>query len=294
MLGFKNWKLRSKILLPALVIMTVVSVALGVLIYRQQRDLAISQSRKTAEAVGAQIAADRSTYTERVVAKLQDGGTDFTFHDTKTLTDGHALPLPASFVHLTSDIVASKGFHKADLISLWNINPDKKPATDDVRRALHALELRPEEAQEIVIDQGPEARFIQVTADIASAQGCVDCHNHHPASKKHDFRLNDVMGGLVISVPLAAPLAEARSNAMVLTGGLIGVFALVLGVIGSIQWAFISKPLVRLENAADQISLGELDNPVVSESTDEVGNLAKAFERMRVSLSQAMISLERK
>lgn len=294
MSGFRNWKLRSKILLPSLFIMIFVSGALGALIYHQQRALAISESKKTAQAVAAQIAADRSTYTERVVAKLQAGGSDFSFHDTKTLSDSHALPLPASFVHLTSDIVNSKGFHQADLISLWNLNPDKKPATEDIRRALRSLELRPEEPQDIVIDQGADARFIEVTADIASAQGCVDCHNNHPLSKKRDFRLNDVMGGLVISVPLAEPLAEARSNALLLTGGLVGMFALVLVVISSIQWAFISKPLVRLEQAADQISLGELDNPVVSESEDEVGNLAKAFERMRVSLSRAMSSLEGK
>ena len=293
MFGFKNWKLRSKILLPALLIMVLVSGALGALIYRQQKELAISQSRKTAQAVAAQIAADRSTYTDKVVVKLQAGGTEFVFRDTKTLADGHALPLPASFVHLTSDIVNSKGFHKADLVSLWNLNPEKKPATEDIRRALHALELRPEEAQDIVVE-GTDARFIQVTADIASAQGCVDCHNAHPLSKKRDFRLNDVMGGLVVTVPLAEPLAEARSNALVLTGGFVGMFALVLLVISSIQWAFISKPLVRLEQAADQISLGELDNPVVSESQDEVGNLAKAFERMRVSLSRAMSSLESK
>jgi len=294
MFGFRNWKLRSKVLLPALAIMVLVSCALGTLIYRQQRSLAISESKKTAQAVAAQIAADRSTYTDKVVAKLQAGGSSFTFRDTKTLDDAHALPLPASFVHLTSAIVNSKGFHQADLVSLWNLNPDKKPATEDIRRALRALELRPEEPQDIVIDQGADARFIEVTADIASAQGCVDCHNTHPLSKKRDFRLNDVMGGLVISVPLVEPLAEARSNALMLTGGLVGMLGLVLIVISSIQWAFISKPLVRLEQAADQISLGELDKPVISESQDEVGNLAKAFERMRVSLSKAMSSLEGK
>jgi len=294
MFGFKNWKLRSKILLPALVIMVLVSGALGALIYHQQKSLAIAESKNTAQAVAAQIAADRATYTDKVVGKLQAGGSEFVFRDSKTLGDSHALPLPASFVHLTSDIVNSKGFHQADLVSLWNINPDKKPATEDIRRALRALELRPEEPQDIIVDQGADARFIEVTADIASAQGCVDCHNTHPMSKKHDFRLNDVMGGLVISVPLAAPLAEARSNALMLTGGLVGMFALVLLVISTIQLTFISKPLVRLEQAADQISLGELDNPVISESQDEVGNLAKAFERMRVSLSRAMSSLEEK
>jgi methyl-accepting chemotaxis protein len=293
MSGFRNWKLRTKVVIPALAIMTVVSVALGFMIYTQQKNLAITQARQTTRAVAAQIAADRATYTQKVVTKLQGEKLDVSFHDMKGLDAANALPLPASFVHLTSGIVDSKGFHTADLVSRWNINPDKGPKSEEVKRALIALEQDPSQTQEIVIDRGADPRFIEVSADIAAAQGCVDCHNSHPASAKHDFRLNDVMGGLVVSVPLAKPLAEASTNAMMLTGGLVGMFALVLFTISAIQWAFISKPLVRLEKAADQISLGELDSPILADSKDEVGNLAKAFERMRVSLSKAMEALER-
>jgi protein-histidine pros-kinase len=102
-----------------------------------------------------------------------------------------------------------------------------------------------------------------------------------------------VMGGLVVSVPLAKPLAEATNTAIWLTVNLITIFGLVLFAISAIQWAYISKPLLRLEQAADQISLGELEVPVVSESQDEVGNLANAFERMRISLARAMASLDK-
>jgi hypothetical protein len=31
---------------------------------------------------------------------------------------------------------------------------------------------------------------------------CVECHNAHPSSPKKDFKVGDVMGGLVISFPL--------------------------------------------------------------------------------------------
>lgn len=292
-MGFKNWKLRTKVAVPALVIMAVLSCLLGVLIYRLQKQSAIAQARQTAQSIAVQIAADRATYTERVVTKLLSERADIAFADMKNVGSPKSLPLPASFVHLTSNIVNSKGFHTADLLSLWNINPDKRAPNDDIRRALEEVVRSPEQAQEMIFDQGNNARFVSVTADLASAQGCVDCHNRHPDSKRHDFRLGDVMGGLVVSVPLVRPLADAASNAVALTVGLAAVFALVLFVVSAIQWAFISKPLLRLEHAADQISLGELETPVVVESKDEVGSLAKAFERMRVSLSRAMASLEK-
>jgi HAMP domain-containing protein len=292
-MGFKNWKLRTKVVVPAIAIMAVLSIALSALIYRQQRSAAIAQARQTADTIAVQIAADRSVYTKNVVTKLNGEHSDISFADMKNVGAPKMLPLPASFVHLTSNIVNSKGYHTADLLSLWNINPDKKPQTDDVRHALEDLVRNPDQAEEIVIDHGKDARFISVTADIASAQGCVDCHNKMTESPKHDFRLGDVMGGLVISVPLSRSLNDASNNALVLALGLIGVFAAVLLVVGWIQWAFISKPLLRLEQAADQISLGEIETPIVADSKDEVGDLAKAFERMRVSLARAMESLDR-
>ncbi len=292
-MGFKNWKLRTKVIVPALAIMILLSVAISSLIYRQQKQTAIAQARQTAHAVAAQIAADRAVYTDKVVTKLNGEHADIQFADMKTVGAPKSLPLPASFVHLTSNIVDARGFHTADLLSLWNINPDKGPPSDDIRRALEEVSHNPDTTDEIVIDQGKDARFVAVTADLASANGCVDCHNHHPLSKRHDFRLNDVMGGLVISIPLAKPLADASQNALVLAVGLIAAFGLVLIVVSSIQWTFISKPLLKLEQAADQISLGEIETPIVADSTDEVGSLAKAFERMRVSLARAMATLEK-
>jgi methyl-accepting chemotaxis protein len=293
MVFFRNWKLRTKVIVPSLIIMLALSAALGDLIYKQEKQSAIAQARQTALAISVQIAADRATYTERVVSKLLGEKSDVSFADMKSLGNAKTLPLPASFVHLTSNIVNARGFHTVDLLSVWNINPDKKPPTEEIRKALDDVARTPDVADELVYDQGKDARFISVTADIASAQGCVDCHNRHPDSKRHDFRLGDVMGGMVVSIPLAKPLADASSNALMLTGGLVGVFGIVLAVISAIQWAFISKPLLRLEKAADEISLGDLETPVVSESSDEVGNLAKAFERMRISLGRAMESLEK-
>ncbi|MGH8865829.1 MAG: c-type heme family protein, partial [Burkholderiales bacterium] len=38
--------------------------------------------------------------------------------------------------------------------------------------------------------------------DKAVAEACVTCHNNHKDSPRSDFKLNDIMGGIVIRIPL--------------------------------------------------------------------------------------------
>jgi signal transduction histidine kinase len=61
------------------------------------------------------------------------------------------------------------------------------------------------------------------------------------------------------------------------------LIALLLGYGGA--WAF-ARRIRRLERAADRIAGGRFDEPVHDPGGDELGELAVAFERMRVRLSQ--------
>lgn len=56
----------------------------------------------------------------------------------------------------------------------------------------------------------------------------------------------------------------------------------------------VINPLERLVKVADAISLGDLTRPVKVERNDEVGDLAQALERMRLSLEAAMDRLRRR
>jgi methyl-accepting chemotaxis protein len=70
---------------------------------------------------------------------------------------------------------------------------------------------------------------------------------------------------------------------------IIAFIALVTGIVLSVfSEKRISRPIVHLTRAADDISKGDISKPVEKESTDEIGELAEAFERMRVSLKVMM------
>ena len=42
--------------------------------------------------------------------------------------------------------------------------------------------------------------FTALYADRAVSQACVDCHNQHPESPRGDFKLGEVMGGVVVTM----------------------------------------------------------------------------------------------
>jgi adenylate cyclase len=56
---------------------------------------------------------------------------------------------------------------------------------------------------------------------------CIDCHNTHPDSTRHDWKVGDMRGVLEIIRPLDRDVARTRA-------GLQGTFALVAGVSASL------------------------------------------------------------
>src|SRR5437773_2784726 len=70
---------------------------------------------------------------------------------------------------------------------------------------------------------------------------------------------------------------------LLLAAGAALVIALLLGYGGA--WIF-ARRIRRLERAAERIAGGHFDEPVRDSGGDELGELAEAFERMRVRLAQ--------
>ena len=88
---------------------------------------------------------------------------------------------------------------------------------------------------------------------------------------------------------LSASLHDSLGNVDLVRRRLLGagalalLMALVIGYGGS--WAF-ARRLRRLEHAAERMATGQFDQPVIDTGADEVGQLARAFERMRQRLAQ--------
>ena len=65
-----------------------------------------------------------------------------------------------------------------------------------------------------------------------------------------------------------------------------GVALLIAAILGTAAATVHARRIRRLERAANRIAEGQFDEPVVDLGDDELGELAMAFEEMRVQLSQ--------
>ena len=144
---------------------------------------------------------------------------------------------------------------------------------------------------------GPSLFFAQ---PIRAAADCLVCHStpdkapgalleQYGRSNGFGWKLNEVVGAQIISVPMRVPLKMAQDAWKELLEDLALIFVLGLAVLNLTLYFTIARPVGRLSNMADQISLGQLDVPELpAEGRDEVSQLAASFNRMRRSLVTAM------
>lgn len=176
------------------------SISWGVSAFMKTEEPIRIEPAKVAEYVHAVIEANRTVYATHIVEKLQDKGIVEAAEHWK---QEYALPLPAQFLIETGRLVAQKGSGvKYRLVSLWPIYVWNAPSTEFERKGLEAVIRDPEQPYTGFTRIGRERFFQAVYADVAVAQNCVACHNSHPNSPRRNFQLNDVMGGIVITIPV--------------------------------------------------------------------------------------------
>ncbi|MBM4423092.1 MAG: DUF3365 domain-containing protein [Chloroflexi bacterium] len=279
---FMSWiqaSLSRRMGLPLLLGMLALDAAAVYVIYRVQIQNVAAQAARQAQVVVAQTLATRAVYTENVVGKLKADGVAVTPSADFIDTVG-GIPLPATLIHRISDRVNEQGLYRISLISPWPINPEKGPKSDWERAAVADLVSDPQSRQSSLETVNGESRLLYMSADFASAEGCVACHNAHPASPKTDFKVGDMMGALIVEVPLTDEFAAARAQALWMSAGMIGVFTALVGLILAFQRAAVIRPTQHLARAAQKLAQGELDVDFEVKSQDEIGQMARAFARL--------------
>ena len=148
----------------------------------------------------AVIEANRQNYTQNVVDKMHRQGIVEAVEHWK---EERGLPLPAQFLLESGRLAAEKNlkfsFRLASLtpIYVWN-----GPNSEFERRGLEAINKDSEKPFTGFIQQSGTRYFQAIYADRAVSESCVTCHNSHANSPRRDYKLNDVMGGIIITIPL--------------------------------------------------------------------------------------------
>ncbi|MBD5779599.1 DUF3365 domain-containing protein [Pelagicoccus sp. NFK12] len=158
--------------------------------------------QKMADGLHLVMKSDRTIYTRNVVNRLVKQ--DKVIKASEHWADDKALPLPAQMFRMGAEMVAKEpdaGFSYS-LQSIWPINAQNAPKTEVEKTGLQYVVDNPGQNYYAEEELGGVKYFTGVYADTGVAAACVDCHNEHKDSPKTDFKLGDVMGGVVIRIPL--------------------------------------------------------------------------------------------
>jgi hypothetical protein len=151
------------------------------------------------DAVYQVLSADRETYAEDVVHRLQDE--EAVIQAKEQWKEEKALPLPAQMFRMGAARAQKRntGLSYA-LLSLWPINKQNAPRSEVEKAGLSAVAARPDERYHGEESLGGQRYFVAVYPDKAVSAACVKCHNGHTDSPRTDFKVGDVMGGIVVRV----------------------------------------------------------------------------------------------
>ncbi|MBX4263319.1 HAMP domain-containing protein [Clostridium estertheticum] len=89
-------------------------------------------------------------------------------------------------------------------------------------------------------------------------------------------------------------LNKTTGNKAILTITVVIILAIVLAIIlGLLISGIIVKPIKKLVNYADRLSLGDIDVEIVSETKDEIGILMMAFKKMVENIKEQVNAVEK-
>jgi methyl-accepting chemotaxis protein len=117
--------------------------------------------------------------------------------------------------------------------------------------------------------------------------------DRYGANNGFGWKLNEIVGAQVISVPASKVIQKAQQSSFLIIMIVSIVFLAVILLINIFLNQQVVIPLKRITRVAEEISMGHMEVDFDQLSNDEIGNLAKAFKRMKLSLDKAMNRLKR-
>lgn len=147
--------------------------------------------------------------------------------------------------------------------------------------------------------------FLVSSRPSKAKQGCLVCHGlpaeaPEPLKKKYGtesgygYSVGEVVGVMTVGVPLQDVNTLVIQRSLAAMAVLALLFSVIAVIISAIVKRSIIAPVVDITEVATALSKGELNSKISQDQdTVELGELAAAFERLRLSVAAAMKRLQR-
>jgi HAMP domain-containing protein len=151
----------------------------------------------------------------------------------------------------------------------------------------------------------PAGKLFYIARPLAiSNPDCLACHSTPDRAPKSmidrygtangfGWQPNEVVSAQMITVPASSVFQLTRQLFFLLMGAVTVVFAAAIFLVNFWLKRYVVRPLNRMARAAEAVSTGDTEAEFEYTSNDEVGSLAEAFSRMKMSLLVAMKKLDR-
>jgi HAMP domain-containing protein len=135
-------------------------------------------------------------------------------------------------------------------------------------------------------------------------QGCLTCHSRPENAPKtlierygtangFGWKLHEIVAAQIISVPASQVIQQVNQSSFEIIGFVFAIFVAVIVLVNVFLNRQVIRPLKQITRVAEEVSTGHMDVEFEQIYNDEIGKLAQAFKRMKLSLEMAMRRIKR-
>ena len=198
---------------------------------------------------------------------------DIVTKDNQVLTLKNPAVVTRELSELSREMGGNFQFH---ITSLNPVNPHNSPNQFE-RQALESFQQDSSKSSYLEYYRTEKInlkRYFRYFGPLFTEPSCINCHS------VHGYKVGDIRGGISIILPMdSIERAMHRNFVFMVISALMTIFVLSL-IINYLLRRVVVKPLHKIENAAKALEQGKYE-PVHVETSDEIGDLANAFQSMQ-------------
>ncbi|MBF2015652.1 MAG: DUF3365 domain-containing protein [Rivularia sp. T60_A2020_040] len=213
--------------------------------------------------------------------------------------------VPAYSAREVFDNLRKKGEYKDFFYKEATLNPTNLRDKADVFETKIVEDFKSQKKSELSGFRSlPGGDIFYIARPLAvTEQSCLQCHStvdvappsmiqRYGTAHGFGWKLNEIIGAQMISVPADRVIQKANKSSVVIIGIVSMVFAAVIISVNVFLNRQVILPLKKITRVAEEVSTGHMEVDFDQVSNDEIGNLARAFKRMKLSLEMAMKRLK--
>jgi len=265
-------------------------IASGFISYKMLQDNAHEEVMNTAGIIMASAKANRGYTIDEIRPLLQEANMDFV-----------PQMVPAYSAHSTIKRLHVRYPEYSYKEATINPTNPASRATDWEASLVEYFKANPQETELVGEQQAAKGRSLYIARPIKITKAsCLACHGKVEDAPKamlarygeangFGWQMGEIVGTQLVKVPMSLALERADKAFITFMISMSIIFVTVIALLNILLHAIVIRPIRKMSQHAEQVSLGDLDAPdFKAKGNDEIASLSSSISRMHRSLVSAM------